>query len=351
MISEPISSKRVASTPLLNNRDTTLTVNGDEREDGDSKTQARGYFFMCCSAVCHALMTFFIRVAESRYSYPSLSAIILRSIVLITMSSLYLTAHGLLHKLFLSKKLLTLISLRGLFAAISGLCTFFALRYLPVGIVMTVLYASPAITSVLAAVFLQDPFTVPHLLTIVLNFSGILLTSQGSYASQENSRQALLGIGFALISAMSASMVFILVRKMGLRVHFILSCLFSGFGYVLVSFALASHTDLIAIVNNRPGTIFALLSAIAGFGSQSMLTRGVQLVSPGPAAVVRSLNVPLTFLLGLVFLSERPSAFSLMGVSLVLLSVATVALQKQLISRRQASYQQIPSISSTQCQA
>lgn len=353
MSPEPFPTKRdTVSTPLVNNRDTTFTVTDDVvEEDEHNKLQARGYFFICCSAVSHALMTFFIRVAESRYMYPSLSAIVVRAIVFILMSIFYLSTHGLLHKLFLSRRLFTLISLRGLFAAIAGVCTFFALKYLPVGIVMTVLYASPAMTSVLAAVFLNDPFTAAQLLTLVLNFSGVLLTSRGSYASQENGSLALIGIGFALISAMSASLVFILVRKMGFRVHFILSCLFSGLGYVLVSCVLATRDDLSAIKNNLTGSIFALLSAFAGFASQTMLTRGLQLVSPGPAAVVRSLNVPLTFLLGLVFLSERPSAFSLMGVSLVLLSVATVAWQKQLISRRQASYRPIPSLSTTQFQA
>lgn len=336
-----MSTQPDASVPLVLNRGASPSGSEAQDEVADGKALSRGYFFMCCSALYQTLMSFFIRVAESAYDYPSLSAILIRAFVLTIFSIVYLSINGLFHELLLSRKLFTLLSLRGLFSALAGLFLFHALRYLPVGITMTVLYAYPAITSILAALFLQDPFTLPQLLTVALNFFGVALTSQGSYAFRENKDLALLGIVLALLSAVSGAIVFITVRAMGLRVHFVLGCLFSGIFYFPIFFFLGTHADVVAIFKNPTGTLFAILSGMAGFGSQVMLTRGLQLVSPGPAAVVRSLNVPMSLLLGLVFLSEKPSALSLVGIMLVLLSVASVAWQKQATFQQRAPYQPI----------
>lgn len=285
-------------------------------------------------------MSFLIRVAESRYGYPTISAIIIRSFTSIFLSLAYLTFHKLFHKLLLSRLHLTLLSLRGLFGAATGVCTFFSLNYLPVGIAITILYASPAITSVLAAIFLGDAFTPSHILTLVLNFTGVTLTSHGSYAARDAAPDGiLLGVSYAMLAALAASIVFILVRAMGLRVHFVLGCLFYGVGCAVMALLLGSRADLIAIRDNANGTVFALLSGLAGFGSQALLTRSLQLVPPGPAAVVRSLNVPLSFVLGLVFLAERPSVVSTLGVALVLASIASVAWQKRRVAQVQSAPQ------------
>lgn len=336
MVPSPPLNNREAAIPLLEKP--ALRDETDAAGEADVLSRTRGFAFVGCSAFCHALMSFFIRVAESSFHYPSVSAIIIRSMTSITLSLFYLGAHGLFHELLLPKKQLTLLTFRGLFGATSALCTFFALQYLPIGITMTILYASPAITSLLAAVFLNDAFTVAHLLTLVLNFTGIVFTSHGSYAAHPTGHLAMVGIVFALTSALSASTVFILVRAMGLRVHFVLGCLFYGFGCALIATVLGTPADVAAIVHNRTGTLFALLSALAGFGSQSMLTRGLQRIPPGTAAVVRSSNVPFSFLLGFLFLSEKPPVVSLLGVALVLASIASVAWQKRSDARPRTSY-------------
>lgn len=322
-----------ASIPLLSNNDSAAR-NGVGTFDSDQTaiaTRAAGYCFMALSALFHALMSFFVRVSESSYDYPTSCCLMVRAFTSIGLSILYLSIHDLFHTLKLTTTQVVLLSLRGVFGAGAGACTFFSLQYLPVGIAITILYSSPAITSVLAAIVLKEPFTMAHFLTLVLNFTGVIMTSRGSYSSHNTANQfVLIGVTFAILAAVFASIAFILIRIMGLRVHFILGCLFYGVGCFFLSFFIGSYEDVLMISSNYKGTFFALLSGFAGFGSQSMLTRGVQRLAPGPAAVVRSLNVPISFLLGLVFLSEKPSAFSAFGVSLVLLSIASVAWQKQL---------------------
>lgn len=337
----PLSQTRAsedAAIPLLHN-DVNPTacdtgIASPVPDEPAAASRVTGYAFMVLSAFFHALMSFFIRVAESSYGYPSVSCIIVRACTSISLSLIYLGVHRLFHTLSLPAKHFALLSLRGLFGAATGVCTFYSLQYLPVGIAITILYASPAITSVLAAIVLRDPFTLSQFVTLVINFTGVTLTSRGSYTDHAIANQfVLIGVAYAFGAAFCASAVFILVRLMGLRVHFILGCLFYGVGCVLLACVLGTRADVAAILHNHKGTLYATLSGFAGFGSQTMLTRALQIIHPGPAAVVRSLNVPISFTLGLVFLSEKPSLVSALGISLVLVSIASVAWQKRRIQQ------------------
>lgn len=301
----------------------------DESHDGNEQvSQTWGYLYMLCSAVCHSFMTFFIRVAESKYAYPSICALMIRSCTSIGLSLLYLSVHGLFHALVLPMKQLTLLGLRGVAGALTGYFTFLALSYLNVGTTITILYASPAITSVLSTVFLGDPFTFLHAITLALNFTGIVLVSHEPSTPFFTPELPSAGVLYAIIAAIFTSIVFLLARVMGFRVHFVLGVLSYGISSAVISIILGSREDVSTVFSNDMGTVFALLSGCAGFGSQSMLNRALQRVSPGPGAVVRSINVPLTFTLGLLFLNEHISVVCLTGVILVLTSIGSVAWRK-----------------------
>lgn len=70
------------------------------------------------------------------------------------------------------------------------------------------------------------------------------------------------------------------------------------------------------------------IGGVAGFVSQCLLNFALGIAPSGPAVVVRSANVPLTFVLGFLFLDERPAVVSVLGVGVVLVSVAMIGLQK-----------------------
>lgn len=341
------------STPLL--RQTATLRSGesgrDERlpynvrgnavhiEDTVAKTRAQGYAFMVLSAACQSLMVFFIRVAESSYNYSSISSVMVRSFTSIVLSVVYLCTHGLLQKLKLSQRHLLLLCFRGIFGASACTCTFFAMKYLPVGTTMTIVYAYPIITSILATIFLKDAYTLTNVVTLLLNFTGIAMTSHASYALGADGSSALIGVGYAVLAAFCTAMILILVRILGFHVHFVLGSLFYGIGCAAISVLLGTPQDVRMLWGNPKGTLFALLSGFAGFGSQSLLTRSLQRVQPGPAAIVGSLSVPLTFAWGLVFLSETTSLQSIIGVALVLLSVAVMAWQKNSRARQSVQFQ------------
>lgn len=280
---------------------------------------------MLGSSIFHGLVTFFVHLAEKTQHYPALSAVMVRAFTSITMSGTYIVLnYAAIKRVSLSRRGLTLLTFRGLAGGLSAYLSFMALARLPVGMAVTIFYASPAFTAIVSALILHDhPLTLPLCLTIAANFLGIALVSRPT-AEDVNTD----GVLYALGMAVSATTVFVLQRAMGKRVHFVLGVLSYGLGCALMALVLGSVDDVKQVFLNKWGTVFALCSGFAGFFSQSFLNKGLQYAPAGPAIVVRSLNVPFTFALGLVFLGEKPSAVSAAGVVIVLASVVTIGLQK-----------------------
>lgn len=301
-------------------KDSGLVISDQDTALEDNIRHGRqGYIFIVGSSVCQALVTFFVHVAETTYGYPTASAVIVRAFTSILLPSLYLSLNRSVFDTHLSPRVVAMLATRGIAGGASAFLSFGALGRLPVGTAVTLFYASPAITTILSAIFLTDPLTCMLMLTVMTNFAGVAMVSQPTGEGTH-----WVGVAFALGMAFASSIVFVLQRAMGLRVHFVLGVLAYGVGCALIAAVTADLFDVRSLFNNASGTFFALCSGLAGFGSQSFLNKGLQRVPAGPAIVVRSLNVPITFLLGLWFLGERPSVLSLFGVAIVLGSVAGI---------------------------
>lgn len=301
-----------------------------------SASPALGYLVMLASAFCHALVTFFVHLAEVRCNFPAISALIVRAFTSFTLSSSYLFLNR--HQIFspsslhtYSWRLLILLTIRGLAGGLAAMLTFVSLARLPVGTAVTLFYAAPALTAIFSALLLRDILLSPCLLfTIFTNFVGIALVARPTTTGTNIS-----GVLCALGVATAASTAFVLTRAMGTRIHFVLSVFAFSLGCITMVAFTATKEYVYHVFHNRQGVMYAVCSGIAGFGSQSFLNKALQLAPAGPATVVRSLNVPLTFVLGLLFLNERPTGISMVGVGVVLFSVAAIGLQKVKLVKEQ----------------
>lgn len=294
-------------------------------------SHAFGYTLMAASSLCHALMTFLVHIAEINYSFPSASAVVIRACTSLTLSTIYLLCDSDARSSFvtLTPRTASLLALRGFFGGLSALLSFAALARLPVGTAITLFYASPALTAIASSFILHDhPLTLPLLLTILVNFLGVALVSSGGTSILTTGIGHVDGVLCALGMACCSTAVFISQRAMGLRVHFVLGVFAYGLGCAMLAGMCAKWDDVLEVVYNHKGALFALGSGLAGFGSQCFLNRGLQHAPAGPAIVVRSMNVPGTFVLGLVFLGEKVTLAAVGGVALVLGSVVMIGLQK-----------------------
>lgn len=350
-----------------------------------------GYGMIAISACTQAVRAALFHGAMTRSTISPSASLFLSGITFTVLSVLGILFFNLQERVMKTprKQVLQLV-LRGLISGVMVFTNTFALSLIPVGTALTLFATAPAITSVLAAIFLNDPLTVTDAAVLLANLVGVTLVARPSTVSSQTStvstvtlpkhslalpfsgrqvstawdhairlgftnsslssssssssspasasayalanadgqalRQALIGVIVALATAFLIASAYTLVKAMGTRVHFILNLLSIGLGCLFVSMFLVDATSLHVMIAEPYGTLTILAGATAGFIAQALLNRAVQLCRPGPALVVRSMNVPVSIALGWIFFHESVPATTFLGTIIVLFSVIYIGL-------------------------
>lgn len=285
-----------------------------------------GYMLMCVAAVAQATRAFVFHLAEAYYGVPPSIALIFSSVVYLSLGSLTLHHLRMVHAARLPRTQLLQLGLRGLFAALTVYLNNVALAHVSVGTALTLLSTVPAMTSVLTALFLKDALSAMDIVVLGVNMAGVALVAGPSAAAGQ--ADAMVGIAAGLGSAVCASIGFTLVKLMGSRVHYLLNTLSNGCSGVLIAMCVTSGADVQAMMGNGRGAVLALLGACVGFVAQTAVNRGMQMCRAGPALVVRTFNVPISFALGMIFLGEGLGILGGVGVSLVMMSVVYIGMSQ-----------------------
>lgn len=75
-----------------------------------------------------------------------------------------------------------------------------------------------------------------------------------------------------------------------------------------------------------------LALAVFSFLGQILLTLSLQLEQAGPVALARSSDILFAFVWQMIFFKESPNRYSLIGATLVIISVVLTALRKYLLT-------------------
>lgn len=297
----------------------------------------RGYICLASSAVCHSTMTTLVHVAAIMFHFSTTSSVMVRAVVSTIMASIYILSID--YTTYLAslsyQDVLTLVA-RGIVGGMSAYFQFTALGTIPVGDAVTLFFLYPVIVLLMSAVFLGERLTYFNACACVTSFIGVLFVSHPSFLPFGGEAQLhptldpskrLFGVGMALIASLCAASCSIIVRGLGARIHYMLHVFAYGLGCffcALLSMLITRRSTFSQIFTNVNGSMINVLSAILGFGSQALLDRGLQQCAAGPGSVIRSLSVPFSFLLGLLFLSERPSAIGFLGMIIIFISVGGI---------------------------
>lgn len=279
-----------------------------------------GYFLMCLSTIGFSGSSFFTHIAEHTYSFPATSSACIRGTVHTLFATVYLISFLPVRALFsrLTPHQRRTLIFRGFVGAIDVCFLLMALRLLPVGDAVTIFFCSPVITMLMSHYVLSEPFSRLELLAGIICFSGVALISRPGSGPVIDTTDRLLGSFCAFAAAVLSSMVFVAVRSMGTGVHFMVSVLSLSVATILVSAGLGGALSPAGLVRMKEGALAALGAALFSFSGQCFLNKALQLCRAGPGTLIRNLDVPITYLLGLLFLGEKPSWFSLVGSCLVL---------------------------------
>ena len=263
-----------------------------------------------------------------------------------------------------------------------GLITFYiAFKLLHPSDCLAIIQTSVIITSILARIFLKERLTFAHLIAIILTAAGVILIAKPkalfkNLTTQENQTISLncslngtfsfdidcsskksedankdlsdpiyttIGILIALGCALCGSIVQIILKKLSTeKVHYSIVIIFGTYVGIPVTFLISlilivlkiSHQNFPNNLHMIPLQLFhVIIGGILGVMSQILLNFSLKYEDASKIAIIRTLDVLLTFFLQYLFLNISIDIFSLIGSCSILLGTFII-LSFKLIENR-----------------
>lgn len=195
-------------------------------------------------------------------------------------------------------------------------------KWVDAGTSSMLLQVSPVLVAVLAAIFLQERFTVPLAVGLALAFLGIALIGFAGSDDGETGRHVLLGVLLCLVSAASYSVSLILQKPLladlsGVHVTW-LACV------VGAAVCLPFGPQLASEAADAPASSLWWLAYLGVFPTAIAFTTyayALRHMTASSLAVTTYLIPPITVVMSLVFLGEVPPLLAYVGGVLALVGV------------------------------
>jgi drug/metabolite transporter (DMT)-like permease len=270
-----------------------------------------------------------------------------------------------------------LLLMRACFGTVGLTTFFFAFKLLHPSDCLAIIQTSVIITSILARIFLKERLSFAHLIAIFLTAVGVILIAKPKslFNSLTQLNQTILincssnetfiydkcsninkldvnevnpiyttvGILVALGCAVSGSIVQIILKKLSTeKVHFSIVIIYGTYIGIPVTFIISlimillkfSHRNFPNNLHMIPIQLFyTLIGGIIGTLSQILLNFSLKYEDASKIAIIRTLDVLLTFFLQLFFLNISIDIFSLIGTCSILLGTFII-LSFKLIENR-----------------
>ncbi|XP_013399657.1 solute carrier family 35 member G1 [Lingula anatina] len=224
--------------------------------------------------------------------------------------------------------------LRGLFGTTAICLCYLAYKNMPVGDATVIVKSTPVFVGIISCVFLKERFRVFEVIVTITVIGGCILVVQPPFIfgqliekSSEVSQQHFFGALLALGGTLSASITFVIVRKIS-HVHYttIIFC-FGVWGMIQTFVSLLAVQGLKDPPTGLP-RILIMLIGVFSFLGQIFFTIAMKYENAGPISVTRASEVPLAYLWQYVFFSEIPTLYCIAGATLVTVSVALIGIKK-----------------------
>lgn len=324
---------RPETVPLLSGRQQSSIIESNENVK-------KGYFLMLFSTIGFSTMAILERLAQTRYHLNNTNTLFIRGIVQAIFATIALPLMTDVQSQWrLPSRIKLFVLIRGLIGTLAVILHLLSLRYIPAGDAIAIYFTSPIFTMIFAALFLREPITPTHGIAAFLSIlGGLIVTSPGASNSEHlnhnhidhiSSTHRLIGSVCAMSASVLSALVYIILRKIGLTIHFMTSVFSLGICVTIVSIGIAATTNSMTWTqSDTPGVITMFCAALFACCGQVGINKGIQLCPAGPGALIRNIDVPLVYLLGIVWLHEIPTLFRAFGATLVVFSALLVALRK-----------------------
>lgn len=203
-------------------------------------------------------------------------------------------------KLLISRTIFGMIGM-GLF--------FLTLKTMPLGAAVSLKYLSPIFTAIFAVLFISEKVKPIQWLFFLTAFGGVLLLKGF------DTRIATVDLFLGITGAISAGIVYVIIRKIGNTEHPMVIVNYYMFtATVLAGFAMIPFW--------KTPTLYELVILISigtlGYFGQVYMTKSFQIEAASRVSQVRYIEVIYSLIIGLIWFEEGYNLLSLLGIVLIL---------------------------------
>lgn len=310
-------------------------INGKILEKGSRSLDfswVHGFLFELFSTFAESMMYLFIHICAFQYGLPAGSVAIIYFVTTAPIAILYICVRLKSRDIPFGLRQWATLAIQAMIESTSGFLIFMALRRLPLGVVATIAYTYPVISMVIFAILLRMSFNFLDFLVAVMCAAGVIFVSLPQVfqsngipdASSISFGSTELGAFYAILAAVLRAFGYYLNRILGSKVHFSFKILSYSVGLGFISFFFGGLGNIWEIFLNMKGVLAAVIGCLFGFLSQSIGSLALKRIAIGPSLLIRSVSLPLSYILGIVFLKENISIRTLIGTVLITASSAVV---------------------------
>jgi drug/metabolite transporter (DMT)-like permease len=281
----------------------------------------RGSLMVLGSAVCYGLLPVFARFAYADGATIT-DLLFVRFSTAFLMMGAFLSLTGRM-KIPPKKTLLVLLGLGAIGYFLQSICYFSALLYLPISIVVLVLYTYPAFVTGLSFALGFEGMSRRVIVALVLALSGLVLVANPVL------NLSLIGILLALGASVTYTGYILVSSRTLNRTDGEISA-FYIFGGSAISFGiLGASTGGLSVTWSSDGWLWVLLISLVSTSiAVTLFFKGLKYVGPSRASILSTVELITSLVAAFVVFSELLSPMQLAGGSLIFAAAVLTALSR-----------------------
>ncbi|KAI5958299.1 hypothetical protein KGF57_002654 [Candida theae] len=238
------------------------------------------------------------------------------------------------------KKIRILLVMRGVVGFFGVFGMYFSLQYLSLSDAVAITFLVPMVTAFLAFVILKERYSVLESVCSLLSLAGVILIAKPSFifgaesekettdesVESSSSGKRILATAVGLIGVCGASSVYIVLRKIGMSAHPLLSVSYFSLTCCIVTFIATLVVPSLSFVLPQNGYQWFLFAVIgfSGFFMQFCLTAGVQRVKASRASLMAYSGMVFAIIWDLTIWHHLPGILSFCGIGLIIGNAAII---------------------------
>ena len=202
-----------------------------------------------------------------------------------------------------------LLVTRGLFGASSMLFFFIAVHYMPIGSAVALRYIAPIFAAIFAIIILKEKVSPMQWLFFGLAFLGVLVLKgfDGSIPP--------IGLALVLLASVCSGLVYVVIRKIGSREHPVVIVNY----FMCIATVIGGVFSIFSWKTPDPIDLLLLLSlGVFGYFGQLFMTKAFQMGETNIIAPIKYIEVVFSILVGVGFLGETYSWWSIGGIAMII---------------------------------